>query len=266
MDAIVDLEAFPLDAAAGDARRDLVARCRRELDGEGLFDLRGLVRPAALAAMLAQVEPLLSHSAFLHRRHHNVYFRPAADCIAEGLPAGHPALAELETTSRTLCGDQLAGGALERLHLWPPLAAFLAEVLQLDALYPMADPLARLNVMGYQAGESLNWHFDRADFSVTLLLQASAGGGLFEYRRDLRRDGEANYDGVARLLAGQDPEVRRRRLAPGTLNLFRGRHSAHRVTPVEGPTPRIVAVLSFSTRPDALFTSQERIGFYGRAA
>jgi hypothetical protein len=39
----------------------------------------------------------------------------------------------------------------------------------------MADPLARLNAMAYGEGQGLNWHFDRAEFTTTLLLQAPAG-------------------------------------------------------------------------------------------
>ena len=89
--------------------------------------------------------------------------------------------------------------------------------MEKPALFTMDDPLARLNVMTYGCGEALNWHFDRSEFTTTLLLQAPEGGGAFEYRSDLRSDGDPNYDGVARLLAGADPSVRQLALAPGTL-------------------------------------------------
>ena len=69
----------------------------------------------------------------------------------------------------------------------------------------MPDPLARVNVMSYREGEALNWHFDRSEFTTTLLLQAPKAGGAFEYRSDLRTDTDPNYAGVARLLSGQDP-------------------------------------------------------------
>ena len=129
----------------------------------------------------------------------------------------------------------------------------------------MADPLARLNIMGYGDGEGIGWHFDRARFTVTLLLQAPEGGGQFEYRRDLRSEDDPNYEGVARLLAGQDPAVGRLPLAPGTLNLFAGKLAAHRVTPIEGATMRMIAVLSFMEQPDVIFGPEDRIQFYGRA-
>ena len=74
-----------------------------------------------------------------------------------------------------------------------------------------------------------------------------------------------NVDGVARLPDGRDPEVRSPTLAAGTLNVFRGRNTAHRISPVVGPCERMVAVFSCYERPGVLFSEEERAGFYGRA-
>jgi protocatechuate 3,4-dioxygenase beta subunit len=112
----------------------------------------------------------------------------------------------------------------------------------------------------------LNWHFDRSEFTTTLLLQAPEAGGAFEYRTDLRSAEDPNYDGVARLLTGQDPDLQSITLEPGTLNVFRGKNTAHRVTPVQGETTRIIAVFSFYEKPGVRFTEEEQRGFYGRAA
>ena len=70
---------------------------------------------------------------------------------------------------------------------------------------------------------------------------------------------------MARLLAGGDPALKTLPLAAGTLNVFKGKHTAHRVTPAEGGVPRLVAVLSSYERPGVTFGEQERLGFYGRA-
>ncbi|MEY3533171.1 MAG: hypothetical protein RI979_1195, partial [Pseudomonadota bacterium] len=133
-------------------------------------------------------------------------------------------------------------------------------------LFTMDDPLARVNAMQYGAGEGLNWHFDRSEFTTTLLLQAPKAGGAFEYRTDLRSAEDPNYGGVARLLTGQDPDLQSITLEPGTLNVFRGKNTAHRVTPVQGDTTRIIAVFSFYEKPGVRFTEEEQRGFYGRAA
>ena len=147
-----------------------------------------------------------------------------------------------------------------------PLQRFLAATMGKTRLHVMQDPLARTNVMAYRAGEALNWHFDRSEFTTTLLLQASERGGDLEYRTDLRSDDNPNYDGVARLLEGRDPEAKILRMKPGTLNVFRGKNTAHRVTTVEGNRERMIAVFSYYEKPGVMFSDEERIGFYGRAA
>ena len=114
-------------------------------------------------------------------------------------------------------------------------------------------------------GEALNWHFDRSEFTTTLLLQAPDRGGEFQYRSDLRTDSNPNHDGVARLLRGQDDQVRSVALAPGSLNVFRGKNTAHRVSPVQGPNPRTIAVLSYYETEGVEFTERDRMRFYGRA-
>ena len=83
----------------------------------------------------------------------------------EGLEAGHPALRRFTTVNRTICGDQIPASTIERVYEWQPLIDFLAAAMDKPQLYPMADPLGRLNVMAYREGERLNWHFDRAEFN-----------------------------------------------------------------------------------------------------
>jgi len=139
-------------------------------------------------------------------------------------------------------------------------------VMDKPQLFVMADPLARLNVMDYRPGEALNWHFDRSQFTTTLLIQAAEAGGEFEYRTDLRSDTDPNYDGVARMLRGDDPQVHVNPLAGGTLNVFKGRNTLHRVSTVRGSRKRLIAVFSYYDRPGVLFSREERLGFFGREA
>ena len=133
------------------------------------------------------------------------------------------------------------------------------------ALYLMQDALARINVMEYRSGEGLGWHFDRSQFTTTLLLQAADAGGEFEYRSDLRSDTDPNHDGVARVLSGEGPGGRVARLAAGTLNVFAGRNTLHRVSRVRGARSRLIAVFSYYETPGVTFKASERLGFYGRA-
>lgn len=261
MEDILDLEAYPLDQPQSRLWKELVATCRDKLDQDGLFTLPGFLRPEALSRAVRELEPVLAAHGFTHERRHNIYFRKH---IA-GLSDAHPALQEFETSNQTICADQMGEAIVITLYEWPPFAEFLAAVMNKPLLHTMSDPLARVNVMGYRVGQALNWHFDRSEFTTTLLLKAPDSGGVFEYAKDLRSDADPNFDGVADLLAGR-LQPQHMPLDPGGLNVFKGKNTAHRVTPVEGYNDRMIAVFSYFDRPDVMFSEEERIGFYGRAS
>ncbi|SMY08361.1 HalD/BesD family halogenase [Flavimaricola marinus] len=259
MESLINLDDFPLDAQGSSGWTALVERCKAALAAEGMFNLEGFLKPQTCKDILHDLRPRFATEAFTHSRSHNIYFRDTVD----GLAPDHPALHKVTTVNHTLCADQIGGG-LDQLYRWAPFRAFLAAVMDKPALYEMDDALARHNVMAYRAGEGLNWHFDRSEFTTTLLLQAPDAGGSFEYRSDLRTETDPNFDGVAKLLRGHDPAKRSLSLAPGTLNVFRGKNTAHRVTPVKGDKDRIIAVFSYFETPGVQFSAKERLGFYGR--
>ncbi len=262
MRGLIDLERYPFDRPAPAEFEYLVHRARNELAADGMFNLPGFLRPGVAERLATELQRPLADASFTHRRHHNVYFRNTVD----GIDPAHPALQQMETVSHTLCADQLGTSDLVAIYEYGPLIRFLAATMGRSGLHPMADPLARLNVMAYREGEALNWHFDRSEFTTTLLLQSPNAGGQFEYRTNLRTEHNPNYDGVAALLRNQDPKKKSLALEAGTLNVFRGKNTAHRVTPVAGNRDRIIAVFSYYERPDILFSAEERLGFYGRAA
>ena len=109
------------------------------------------------------------------------------------------------------------------------------------------------------------WHFARSKFTPTLLLRAAGSGGAFQSRAARRSLQDHGYDTVAQVVAGRDPEVRTLAITAGTLILFRGQSTLHRVTPVSGQS-RIVATLSYCETPGVRFSPAEQRGFYGREA
>ena len=261
MHQILDLDRYPLDQPDSPVFAALVARCRDLLARDGMFDLSGFLRPEVTAAAAEAVKPAMAHQSFRHERSHNIYFRDAVD----GLAPDHPALRKVQTINHTLTADQLGGNPVMALYDWPPFAGFLATVMGKAALHPMENAMARVNVQASRTGEALNWHFDRSEFTTTILLQAPDAGGELEYRTDLRSAENPNYDGVAALLRGEDPMVRKIRLDPGALNVFRGVNTLHRVVPVDGARERIVAIFAFFDRPGVVMTAKEQVGFYGRS-
>ena len=260
MHHILDLERYPLDQEGSRAWHAMVEQAAADLETHGMFNLDGFVRPQAVPKLVAQIQPVMDTRAYTHKRLHNIYFQPDIP----GLEPNHPALRKVETINHTLCADQISDSVVLSIYQYAPFARFLAATMGKPQLHVMKDPLARVNVMAYRAGEALNWHFDRSEFTTTLLLQAPEKGGEFEYRTDLRSANDPNYAGVAELLEGRDPQVQRIRLSAGTLNVFRGKNTAHRVTPVAGRVERFIAVFSYYEQPDVMFSDAERLGFYGR--
>ena len=257
----LDLDRYPLHDLTSPAGQALVEQCKADLAKDGMFNLEGFLRAVAVQKAIANAKPQLDNNAFEHKRSHNIYFERSIP----GLDDDHPVLQPFETINHTVSADQIPDNVLIDVYEWEPFRAFLATVMDKAALYTMPDQLACMNVMAYQDGEALNWHFDRSEFTTTLLLQAAHGGGHFEYRSDLRTADDPNYDGIVRLFEGHDDQVRHIKLAAGTLNVFRGKNTLHRVTPVEGNHERIITVFSFYETPDVNFSEEERIGFYGRA-
>lgn len=261
MPVIADLDRYPLHRPGSAEWNALVNRCRADLARDGMYNLEGFIPADTALAEAAALTPVFDCASYRHEREHNIYFQKSV----EGLASAHPALRRFKTSNNTLCADQLGTSALTQLYEWPEFAHFLAATMDKPVLHIMDDPLARVNVMSYHADQALNWHFDRSEFTTTLLLQAPNQGGEFEYRTDLRSAEDPNYDGVARMLDGKDPQVKRIALSPGTLNVFKGKNTAHRVTSVRGTIPRVIAVFSYFEKSGVSFSQEERIGFYGRA-
>ena len=113
-----------------------------------MFNLDAFVAGEAAQAQADAVKDLMATASFRHERRHNIYFKKTV----EGLAPDHPALREFDTSNNTLCADQLAGSLVEQIYALPELTAFLAEVMDKPALYPMDDPLASFNVMQYRDG------------------------------------------------------------------------------------------------------------------
>lgn len=258
---ILDLARYPLDRPGSKEWLALVETCKADLARDGMFNLEGLVKPAALSKTVSEIQPVMDTLSFVHKRSHNIYFRKE---IPE-LPLDHPALVKVDTINHTVCADQISQSTVMWIYEWAPFIVFLAATMGKDALYPMRDALARVNVMAYRDGETLNWHFDRSEFTTTLLLQAPEQGGDFVYRSDLRTEADPNFDGVAKLLRGQDADVKTLKLSAGTLNVFRGKNTAHKVSTIKGSRERMIAVFSYFDRPGVVFTKEDQVGFYGRS-
>jgi hypothetical protein len=258
---IVDLDRYPIDRLDEPEGRRLVERARAALHAVGACDLPAFLRPEATAAA---VESALSlhGEAFRTDQTHDIEF---SGLPPESLARDDPRRVRIRSAKEGTAFDEIPEDSpVRRLYESDELLRFVAAALELEPLFRSDDPLGALNYMYYLPGDELGWHFDNADFVVTLMLQAPEAGGAFEFAPMLRSAGDRNDDGVRSLLAGDRDLIRTMSGAAGTLALFRGHWSPHRVTPVEGALMRVNAVLSYAGAPGHRLGDETYRLFYGR--
>lgn len=259
---IIDLDRYPLDRLDSYEGRALLEYCRAELRAIGACQLPGLLRPEAVSALVTEAMTM-REEAFTTKRSHNVYL----ESFDEDVPEGDPARMLQRSSKKTLAWDFIDDASpLRAAYEWAGLTEFIARAMELDSLYRYADPLGAASLAIFEDNDELGWHFDRSPLAVTIMLQPALRGGEYQYFHHLRTPGNENKPGVAERILGSTEDLIRLRSEPGTLSMFRGRDSMHRVTPVVGALPRINAVLAYSEQPgDKMNTHTQRL-FYGRSA
>lgn len=231
---------------------DALGLWRTALERDGFVSLPGFLTPAGVAVLVED-----ARLAAPGTHHQDVTGTPYLESPDASWPEGHPRRHESRSALAAIAYDQFGPDSPTR-HLYEndALRDFIGAILGRGTLYRYADPLGGLNVALMHEGDELGWHFDQTDFVVSIALQSSDSGGDFEVATGLRNDEDEYYEAVGRVLAGDASErVRTLPMVPGTLMLFMGRHSLHRVTPISGPRPRLVALLAYDTKPDT--TSSE---------
>ena len=238
-------------------------RCRDELETEGVLVLRGFFTDEVIQHAAAESAALES-AAFYSDAVHNVYLTAIDPELADTHPFNRPVV-----SNKGLIADDLIVGdsPLREIYADPPFRSFLGFVLGLESLFPYADKLSTIVISVANDGMGLGWHFDTSASSVTMLLQAPEGGGVFEYVPEAR-DADAGgmgFDNVERVLDEGGP-VCTLDFSPGDLVVFRGRNALHRVTTVVGSTTRSVVIFAFNERPDASMSQAALRTFFGRTA
>jgi len=257
---LIDLQRYPIHRPGSvlDAQIDAA---RADLANDGCAVLRGFLTPEGVADLVAEADAQAAHAHRTFSRT-NAYFTEDDP----SLPADHPKRRFYDRSNAFVPADRFArSGALRTVHDAPGFDAFIGACLQETAFYRYADPLADAIVNLAEAGPGFPWHFDTNNFTVTLALQNAEGGGAFEYAPAIRdAAGAENFGDVAAVLDGMSDKVRRLDLQPGDLQLFRGRYSLHRVSPLTGTRPRYVAILSYVDEPGMVATPERARQLYGR--
>jgi len=230
--SLVDTDRWPMNDDA------LTSQLNQAFVDENIVVLPGFIKPSALPALVAECDELAK-----------VAYHTTVN-------------ANLEVVAY----DQFPNDSVIRaLYEWEPLMEFVARVLGEKQLYRYADPFGALNLAVMRDGHELGWHFDQTDFVVSIALQPSIEGGHFENVPRIRSMGNDNAETVAAIRNGERNDlVRLEPMTPGTLMVFNGRWSYHRVSKVHGAVARHVALLAYDTKPGTDSNTELKLGRYGR--
>lgn len=258
---LVNAEMYPIFDLTSDKSISFFDASKASYQENGILAMPGFILPQMLEQMASDAREV-EHLSFKKEKRHNVYL---ADDDPE-FGDQHPRNRQLTTTNSTISdADIQSDGPLRALYNCRQLHHFIAHVTGKSGIYPYVDKYSPLNIGVSRPGETLVWHFDTSDFATTLLLQKADEGGEFEYIPHTRTVDDPAYDKVAKLLEGDRAGVEVFDADAGTLVLFQGRQSIHRVAPVKGDKTRLVAILTYDEKPDQRMNAYTQNKFYGRA-
>jgi 2OG-Fe(II) oxygenase superfamily len=259
--AVFNAAAYPINDPSSPAYADLVARCRADLDLNQYCILADFVLLKELTQIVRDVLAL-EPRAYTNSSNRNCFLQRRKDAA---LHASHPRNIFFDASYRMIANDLFAEDSpLKRLYHDPATIRFVADVVGEPELYPSADRYQPINVLCYAPGDNSAWHFDSSNaFTMTLMLQSAEGGGEFEIAPNTRAEDDPMYEALAEVLLGDRSRVVTVPRSPGTLVIFRGCNSVHRVTEVEGARQRLMAVFVYETAPGIVGEPEVNETVYG---
>ena len=238
-----------------------IKNCNSLIKKNSLLVLKNFLSKKSLDNILNEAKDL-EDKAFYCQQQHTVLLSKQLDSIDKNDP-----LNILMTSDKGCVPHDLLSKSsdLNILYNSDIFKSFIRKVLNLEKIYPYADNLSSINLNYYQKGQQLGWHFDNASFAITLMIQSSSLGGEFEYITE-GRDSNTNYIDkkfISDVIEGKGkPNLLN--VSEGTLILFYGRNYLHRVTPVQGETPRILITLNYNEENHIELSENARLTFFGR--
>jgi hypothetical protein len=263
---IVNVQDYPLDSS------NLIDKARCQLQDYSAVLLPNFLQSDALESLVKEAESI---SNLAYRRHttHSIYLKQNN----ETFPPDHIFNRQVITSKGCVTTDQIPQNSyLKQLYYNEKFQMLIKRILDIDQLYDYKDPLSSITIHYSDENQELGWHFDNSAFAITLLLQKPKAGGVFEYIPNIRVEDSSDFgfaddikpqcvEEVTQILDGK-MEPKRLDLEPGTLVLFRGRDSLHRVSKVVGDQQRILVVLAYNEVPNVRLPDKTMMTFFGRIA
>ena len=261
LNEIIDLKKYPIDDLENPITQSLINDCRERLEYDGCALIKDFVKQDSLDRMRAESDRLYDQT-FWSKGSHTPYF----STDDPSLPEDHPKRIFQERSSGYINSDILeADSVLRAIYASETVTRFIGVCLGVSPLYIWDDPLASNPYSIMDTGDYFPWHFDGNEFTVSILVQESEAGGVFEYSPDLRNPTDENFTGVKEILDGGREGVNQLDLRPGDMQIFKGRFSLHRVTKIMGQRRRVIALPSYVTDPYSVNRPAHSKHLYGRA-
>ena len=258
---IVDLEKYPIQNLRSQKIKELISKCKNDLDQFSCSTIPNFILPQSLKVMNEEVKNKID-KVYMSNKNINSYLYSKDDA---SLPKNHPKRIFMERDNGYLNSDLFEKNSeMKFLYEQEELLKFISACLGVSPIYRWADPLAchAYNVMKPEG--VLPWHFDSCEFTLSLMIQKPEKGGIFEYCPFIREPGNENFDEVKKVLDGDRTRVRQLKLEPGDLQIFKGRFTLHRVTKIEGNKPRYLCIPAYVLDPWRVNTPEHSEAIYGK--
>jgi hypothetical protein len=262
VDDLVDFTLYPLDSPESKQYKEALENARAQLKEDGCAIFRDLLRPTAVKIISQEIVARKSTTHF-STSSMNPYFHSTHN---PDYPDHHPVNTFIERSSGFIPGDSWDSSlAIDVLFRSEALTQFIRDALETKSVFCYADPLAGLTANILDPGQQFAWHFDTNDFAVTAMIDEADDGGLFEYVPMTRTPDDESFEKIQQILDGDRTMVKTLDLRAGDLQIFRGRHSLHRVTRVPTSSkPRHAAIFAYTAEPGVIGRVERTRQLFGR--
>ena len=258
---IVDLEKYPINDLDSVNIKNLIKKCKEELNQFSCSTIPKFILPKSLEIMNIELEKQINE-VYMSKKSINPYLYSKDDT---SLPKDHPKRIFMKRDNGYLNSNLFhKNSEMKFLYEQEELLELISACLGISPIYRWADPLAchAYNVMKPEG--ILPWHFDSCEFTLSLMIQKPEKGGIFEYCPFIREPEKENFEEVKKVLDGDRSRVRQLKLEPGDLQIFKGRFTLHRVTKVEGNKPRYLCIPAYVLDPWRVNTPEHSEAIYGK--
>ena len=258
---IVDLEKYPIQDLNSLKIREIINKCKTDLDQFSCSTIPNFILPKSLERMNLELEKQVD-KVYMSNESINPYLNSKDDSTLE---IDHPKKTFSKRYNGYLNSDLFdKNSEMKFLYEQEELLKLVSSCVGISPIYRWADPLAchAYNVM--KPGGILPWHFDSCEFTLSIMIQKPKKGGIFEYCPYIREPGNENFEEVKKVLDGDRKRVRQLNLEPGDLQIFKGRFTLHRVTKVEGDCSRYLCIPAYVLDPWRVNTPEHSRAIYGK--